>query len=343
MGAEMKPVAGTKALFATQKGFRDEWLDELSSISDFIGTILTRSYGDRQIPAQDLPQIQAQVGNIVQRMFVHEDMRSAYHADDVPLATFPRLLNKWYAYDVYHIARHQQNQMLRALGDDNFDLIVWLGSATLQEIYQNPLANYDPMHLFVDPRGYRLSDNIWRTSIEVRMRVDAMMAEGIRNGTSSLELSKRLRAFLLDENKNWFTNKPYGTSAVYPSLRLARTEISAAHGRATIASSKANPFVQNIEWRLSARHPQFDICDLHAESSPYTLDSVPRFPAHPNCLCALVPLVTNSPQLVIQELRGMRSRGERAPFTVLSNGYLRAILGGYLYNYALQMFNNLTK
>ncbi|PJF23673.1 MAG: hypothetical protein CUN53_21700, partial [Phototrophicales bacterium] len=46
----------------------------------------------------------------------------------------------------------------------------------------NALAQYEPAHTWVDPKGYRLSDRIWRTGEITRQRIDALIAEGIREG-----------------------------------------------------------------------------------------------------------------------------------------------------------------
>lgn len=52
------------------------------------------------------------------------------------------------------------------------------------------------------------------------------------------------------------------------------------------------------QWKLSGRHPRYDICDLYARANLYGMgpgifpkDKVPRLPAHPHCMCFLKPVI----------------------------------------------------
>src|SRR6185369_2876860 len=97
---------------------------------------------------------------------------------------------------------------------------------------------------------------------------------------SALEISAEVEQFLVP-GRYLRTTRPYGTDASYHGMVLARTEISRAHGAATIAASKANPFVQLIDWRVSMSHKDQDECDINAANGPYEPDKVPRYPNHP--------------------------------------------------------------
>jgi hypothetical protein len=339
-------VAGSRALYTAQRKFLADFRGVMQRVADQASGVLLRSAApDGTIDPRRLEPIQTEIGTLIQRVFVGENLRSPYRNEVEPLAEYPALLNKWYVYSVVSVVKAHRDMMLRLLRDAP-DVARWLEQAEPQPVteiaYQNPLATYDPMHKFVDKRGYTLSRNVWSNGVEARMRVDALLEEGIPAGTSAVALSNQLQAFLLGEHQNWFTSKPYGTSANYPALRLARTEITAAHGRITLAAAKANPFVTFIRWLLSPRHPKRDICDVHAANSPFLLDQVPEYPPHPNCICTLVPEVIANPAGVIQDLRAMMRRGERAPLTPLSfRNMLRALLGAYLYNSAFQEFGEL--
>ena len=146
---------------------------------------------------------------------------------------------------------------------------------------------------------------------------------------------------------------PYGTQGSYAARRLARTEITAAAGRATINAAAANPFVNKIQWRLSASHPKIDICDDYAHGGPngdgvYAIDQVPDYPPHPQCLCALLPVVAEDTADLVARLRvdiqtargnliAAASGGDAARANalhgVLNADYMtRAILDGSLFN-----------
>ena len=83
----------------------------------------------------------------------------------------------------------------------------------------------------------------------------------------------------------------------YLAERIARTETSAASGEAFFAEQQDNPDVIAYRWRLSSRHPRFDICDLYANADLYGLgkgvypkDKFPKRPAHPHCFCLVEPV-----------------------------------------------------
>lgn len=177
-----------------------------------------------------------------------------------------------------------------------------------REALVKPRGMYEPFHAWVDPNGYRLSDRIWRTSVEVRSRVDLLMEYHIQRGTSAVEIADLVEPFLTPGGLTPRTRTPYGTEGSYAARRLARTEITAAAGRATVNASIANPFVAGVQWRLSGSHPKIDICDDYARGGPngdgiYTPETAPRYPAHPFCLCALLPVPAGNTADLVESLR----------------------------------------
>lgn len=217
--------------------------------------------------------------------------------------------------------------------------------------FVQPRGMYEPFHAWVDPNGYRLSDRIWRTSIDVRSRVDALLDYHIGRGTSATDIADLLEPFLTPGALPSRTRTPYGQEGSYSARRLARTEITAAAGRAAVNAAAANPFVNAMQWALSVRHPRIDICDELARGGPngdgiYPLGQVPTYPAHPQCLCSLRPVPSGSTAETVASLRqdiqaargrfiGAASGGnaERALALegILNPGYLtRAMLDGTL-------------
>jgi hypothetical protein len=150
---------------------------------------------------------------------------------------------------------------------------------------------YDALHLFVHPHdGYRLSDRIWRADAQTRNRIDALLRYEIQNGTAAVDIAKQLEQFLKEERKGVRTQKPYGRWGSYDARRLARTEITAAHGRATMASAEANPWVESIHWALSMSHPDGLDCNCEDNSladiglgpGVYANTDLPDYPDHPH-------------------------------------------------------------
>ena len=85
--------------------------------------------------------------------------------------------------------------------------------------------------------------------------------------------------------------------ARYHAERIARTENARAY-----ADGQMNRFLDDddivaFQWKLSSRHPRYDICDFYANADLYGLgkgvypkDKFPRLPAHPHCICHIKPM-----------------------------------------------------
>lgn len=184
-----------------------------------------------------------------------------------------------------------------------------------------PFLDYDPYHRFVDPRGYTLSTKIWDTSAATRRKIDLYLSDAIAQGKGAREMAAELERFLLPGRGLVKTRKPYGTTASYDAMRLARTEITAAHGRAGLMGAYANPFVTGVNWvRSSSRRPcTSGICDMLEAGSPYTLENVPNLPgdSHPHCMCRYEWLIEDT-AAVIEDLRTQLD--DLLPFTAPPSG-----------------------
>lgn len=85
--------------------------------------------------------------------------------------------------------------------------------------------------------------------------------------------------------------------ARYYAERIARTESARAWFDGFLAKYGSDPDVAGYRWTLGSRHPCCDVCDLHAHADFYGMgagvypkNSVPPLPAHPHCLCSLLPV-----------------------------------------------------
>ena len=84
----------------------------------------------------------------------------------------------------------------------------------------------------------------------------------------------------------------------YFADRIARTEMARAYQDGFLLKWDNNDDCVAYQWRLSGRHPRYDICDLYAKANLYGMgpgvfpkDKVPRLPAHPHCMCFLKPVI----------------------------------------------------
>ncbi len=312
-----------RVLGRAQVQARDDVRAVLLDAARRIGLVLTRYAGpDGKISRRNRADVLREADEIITRVFVGRDGRSAFDRDGVtPLSPYALALNLALA-EVQHGAVRIQGDWLKKHAPD--DVWRWLvqgrprqsvvaeqtRTEQIRDLYRDLLVDtgnlgYDAAHEFVGDDGYTLSNRIWRAGNVTRAKIDQFISDGIASGIGAFELAKRLEQFLTPGRAALRTNKPYGTDASFDAMRLARTEITAAFGRATMAAARANPYVTQMWWKLSPSHPKIDICDTYEAGSPWALNRVPAYPAHPQCMCALIPLVEQVPDKVSRELQAL--------------------------------------
>jgi hypothetical protein len=84
----------------------------------------------------------------------------------------------------------------------------------------------------------------------------------------------------------------------YIADRIARTEMARAWADGFLADIMQDDDVVAVKWKLSSRHPVFDVCDMYAKADMYGLgagiypkDKLPPLPVHPHCLCRYVEVI----------------------------------------------------
>lgn len=327
-------IGGRRVLLRSLRVFERDFVEVARSTSERLTLTLTTAAGrtDAAIPRRSEREVLSQTGRRVEAVFVGADGRNAFDEDGVTaLSPYARLLNQQIvavtrgvveAHNTFLRARLPEDVYERLRGGSAGRVVTEAEEEVDPEILEalrarffnpNPLATYEPAHTWVDPRGYRLSDRVWATANQTRAQIDGLLAEGIRTGQGALSLSRRLEQFIVPGRAALRTKRPYGRDASYAAMRLARTEITRAHGQATMIASQMNPFVERIRWQLSGSHPELDECDSLAANGPYELGAVPPYPPHPHCLCALIPVVTARPAQVVTALRAMLDEADRDP------------------------------
>ncbi|PIC87972.1 hypothetical protein CSV72_02155 [Sporosarcina sp. P20a] len=151
-------------------------------------------------------------------------------------------------------------------------------------------------------KGLNLSDRIWGQSRKTRDAIGSVVREAIATGEHPYRVAEMLEQYvrngagsLVSDYPNMIErlegNIPMNLS--YESLRLARTEMAAAFGEATRQAAELNPSNKGIQWSLSNAGVACDKCigiAGHNEGKGegvYSLETLPEYPAHPNCLCDL--------------------------------------------------------
>lgn len=165
--------------------------------------------------------------------------------------------------------------------------------------------------------GLHLSDRIWNTTKSTRDTMRDIVTAGV--GEDAVKVARALETYV---NKGAAVTSAHfpgmmkrmgarvPTNLDYNALRLARTELTAAYGEATIAACKASPAVKRVRWVLSNTHPRADICDAYANGGDghgyYDAKDCPLSPAHPNCLCTIQP-APEDPVALAKHLRAWAS------------------------------------
>lgn len=160
---------------------------------------------------------------------------------------------------------------------------------------------------FIDKDGLQLSDRLWRLdrgAIDgVRRAVESAIIQGHSASQAANEFLAAGRPVPagITRKINAANAGAVGASAASAllisddnprvhALRLFRTELNRAHGEAYRSAAFAHPDVIGTRFLLSPRHPEPDICDMHARVNRYGLGPgvYPKgkspWPAHPNTL-----------------------------------------------------------
>lgn len=155
--------------------------------------------------------------------------------------------------------------------------------------------------------GLYLSDRIWEQSEKYRNTMRDIIQESVTIGQDAVKTARMLQQYVRQGAGSLARDYPNMMKRMkgripgnisYEALRLARTEMTAAFGEGTIAAARVAPSYLGMKWVLSKSHPVTDICDTLAMRNDglglgpgvYSPGNEPPYPAHPNCLCALVPI-----------------------------------------------------
>jgi len=189
------------------------------------------------------------------------------------------------------------------LGVNTFDSV--LNSASLTRAGTQAV---EFVQNFVAADGLQLSDRFWRVQNHAQQIVGNAIESAIIQGHSASEAVNNLLnqgiAVPGDlRNKLNLANAGSVSRASYAALmtgegsprsnalRLFRTELNRAHGEAYMLAGGEHEDFAGWKFLLSPRHPEVDICDMHARVNRYGLGEgvYPSrkdcpWPAHPNTL-----------------------------------------------------------
>lgn len=321
-------------------------------VSEMSATIQRYADSEGKIPRQQRDAMREDVLLPLRRAFIGATGRQVFDEKGLAVTGFARVLQRWYVYAVVEMVKLQRSWMKQNIPEDVYRWLSLTPRRTLQQeaanpyeqrdgesreeyrarlirdlriVHDNPLAQIDPSRQWVpftewqDERGYVLSDRVWNADNETRRKIDALLAEGLRQNRSALDLAKALEAYLVPTQTGIRTLKPYGPSwrpdgAAYAAMRLARTEISRAANQAAFMSALMNPYVDKIDVARSGNgDPNCPVCPQHATidrgggrlREPYDLNAAYIGPYHSHCMCTARGVVTDSPQTITQNIQAL--------------------------------------
>lgn len=158
-------------------------------------------------------------------------------------------------------------------------------------------------------KGLYLSDRIWSKAKHYRVNINEIIQDAVSEGQDCVKTARMLEKYVKTGKETLAKQYPNMMKRMgsrvpedicYESLRLARTEMTAAYGEATIQSAMVSPSCSGVKFILSASHPKYDICDHICGVDEYGLgigcypvDKAPEYPFHPNCLCITLTVNEN--------------------------------------------------
>lgn len=175
--------------------------------------------------------------------------------------------------------------------------------------------------------GLYLSDRIWEQGEKHRTTMRDLIQESVAIGQDAVTTARMIQQYVRQGAQTLAKDYPNMMKRMkgrvpgnicYEALRLARTEMTAAFGEGTIAAARVSPSYIGMKWVLSHSHPVADICDVLAAHDEglgrgvYSPGNEPPYPAHPNCLCALVP-IHEEPEKFVEKLKRWAENPESEP------------------------------
>lgn len=163
----------------------------------------------------------------------------------------------------------------------------------------------------------------------VRKKLQQQTTEGMKAGYKIL-----LDAIDSNNKKriNHAINVAVNERTRYVAERIARTELARAYMDGFIAKHDADDDIVAYQWKMNARHPVTDICDVYANADMYNLGKgifpkgkVPNLPAHPHCMCRLKPLTYS--QVNMAQMKEQIEEGKERYIASLPNYLQDKLLG----------------
>jgi len=176
--------------------------------------------------------------------------------------------------------------------------------------------------------GMDYSARIWKLGADWIGDVRGVAAAGVAIGRDPRKIARDLSAYTrhgkarylqdsgIIEAKSWGPNMRAGKlpkNIDYRALRLVRSEMYASIQDAQLQAGRDNPSCSGLfNWVTNPARLDWDCpCEGYEKKNPWKHDKVPAYP-HPNCMCAIEPLMRDSDEFFEDVLRW--DRGESVDY-----------------------------
>lgn len=377
-------IKTAKVMPSAQVRFKRRFKSLMETSARAIGAVVLRYAEDDVVPVERIGQVSGEALAILDQLFLGDGGRQPVRSDGLPQSPYARVLLEEIGLATYQMveahhgylrkvmpgdirlwletsgrpvremsmARHVSTLLSELTEDEVRERFPGLTEEDITRVVNerifdsNRLAKYERAHTWVDPRGYRLSDRIWRVDQRTRNKLDDLLVDGISSGMSARRLANLVDQYLIPGREKVRTNRPYGSDGSYDAMRLARTEIASAANRAAYISSYMNPYVDSIEVVRSANGDRTcTVCPQHATIGfsgerlrpAYSIHSANIPPYHPHDMCRVQANATNDVRVVEDRLRHLLERSREvnlAPVMSPANiqGFMQQLLGEALWN-----------
>lgn len=195
------------------------------------------------------------------------------------------LISDFYRYNHLQKIEKQIEQSILELGakEEDFTKLALqhatnLGSKTVNNVLETGVLNKGAINQLIKSpwAGSNYSDRIWKNKAQLIASMKSELTNGIVQGKSIYEVAN-----MMDDRLQ------VGRSQ---TQRLVRTEYMHALNMGQIESYKAKGY-KKLRWVATMDNKTSEICRSR-NGKEYDIDNLPDIPAHPNCRCTYVPVIT---------------------------------------------------
>lgn len=226
---------------------------------------------------RNLDSVRQQIASIYQKYTENNELKISQQQHLKELAALDKQLsaqvNDLYPKEVKTVA----NTVKDAAEDAYYSTLYTIDRGVKDGIKVAPLNPKFAEHLAeTSIEGKTFSDRIWQDTSKLAAHVRNDVEQALIQGTSPEKLARKVKS-------------DFGSTA-YSAQRVINTEVARATSAAQMESYRASSVVNRVMWDATLEDNTCDECAA-LDGKVFNIDDAPDLPLHPNCHCALIPVV----------------------------------------------------